>query len=112
MAYDSGRQALQRENALLDQLLSMTQEFERTMPKDAGVARVVVNGWAGSFDKLRKLNEALIKESDTEFAETLAEEKQLLQQLIEAAKSGTGYAESWVQLFEEDIAIANGLLEE
>jgi len=112
MAYESGREALKSENALLDQLLHMTRDFERSLPKNPGVARVVVNGWAGSFAKLKKLNEELIGESDSAFAETLAGEKQLLEKLRAAAQSSDGFAESWIELFEEDIAVADGLLKE
>jgi hypothetical protein len=110
MPYDSGRQALARENALLEQLLSTSLEFERSMDKDDGVARVIVGGWAGSFAKLKKLNEDLMQESDADFAQALGAEKQLLQKLLATAKSSEGFAESWTELFQEDIAIVDGLL--
>jgi glycerate kinase len=108
MAYDTGRQALRQEIELLKSLQQATDRFRESVAKDP-VASLIANGWAGSFEKLQKLNADLIADSDKDFKEALTGEKELLKSYLNVAGSN-GFAWSWKELFESDIKVADQLL--
>jgi hypothetical protein len=108
MAYDTGRKALQRENELLELLQQATNSFKASVAKEP-VASSIASDWAGSFEKLQKLNTELIADNDKDFEKALTGEKELLKSYLGVAES-SGFAWSWKELFESDIKVVDLLL--
>ena len=108
MAYDTGRNALKSEIELLKILQQAANSFKASVAKDP-IASFIANDWAGSFEKLQKLNADLIADNDKDFAKALDDEKELLKSYLGVAGS-SGFAWSWKELFESDIKVVDLLL--
>ena len=113
MGYENGRDTLQSESALLSQLAATTSDYLDQIGDGNATTSFVVNGWLSSFEKLKVMNDDLASISDAEFQQALVDEKGVLEALLAtASKMNTqGDAASWVELFTEDIAIIDGLLQ-
>jgi hypothetical protein len=108
MAYETGREALRSEIKLLQILQQATNTFKASVAKDP-VASFIANDWAGSFEKLQKLNTELIADSDKDFETALNGEKELLKSYLGVA-GNSGFAGSWKELFQSDIKVVDLLL--
>lgn len=114
MGYAQGRETLQAESELLAQLAHGTEQFRNKIEKGASkTTMMVVGGWLGSFRKLKDMGDELVGASDADYEKALRDEREVVAALLETARSldGLGDSESWIELFVEDIAIIDGLLE-
>ncbi len=110
MAYVNSKTALEEENRLLSILLRETMRYAKTL-KPGSLGEFIALDWAGSFEKLQKLNSDSIADQDGSFRKTFADEIVLLQGFLKVT-NGKGFGESWAQLFTKDIQIAERLLTE
>ena len=55
MAYGNSKNALEEENQLLSILLTETMNYAKTL-KPGSLGEFIALDWAGSFDKLQRLN--------------------------------------------------------
>ena len=111
MSYEKGKNALEKESVLLNDLEGVAQDYVAALPKDDVLAGKIARQWVESFAKLRELNASLVKDNDEEFEEILSQERDLLGDLITTAKAHGGFGASWVLLFKKDIEIVDGLLD-
>jgi hypothetical protein len=115
MGYVQGRETLKAESALLAQLADGTAQFRGKVGKGANkTTGMVVDGWLGSFEKLKVMGDELAAASDADYAKALRDEREVVAALLSTAKSldGLGDSESWIELFTEDMAIIDGLLQD
>jgi len=110
MAYVNSKTALKEENALLSILHTATMGYAKTL-KPGSLGEFIVLDWAGSFEKLQGLNNMALGDDDATFGKTFTDEITLLQRFLEVTDSA-GFGESWRELFDKDIEIANRLLAE
>jgi hypothetical protein len=110
MAYGNSKNALEEENQLLSILLTETMNYAKTL-KPGSLGEFIALDWAGSFDKLQRLNGESIADEDGSFRKTFADEVTLLRGFLEVT-NGKGFGESWAELFTKDIEIAERLLTE
>jgi hypothetical protein len=108
MAYANSKTALEEENKLLAILLTETMSYAKTL-KPGSLGEFIVLDWAGSFDKLQKLNSESIADDEDSFRKIFADEVALLRGFLGVADS-TGFGGSWAELFTKDIEIAERLL--
>ena len=113
MAYGNSKTALQEENELLSILYTVTTSYARTLKPDS-LGKFIVLDWAGSFEKLQTLNNMAIDDADNDtaaFKKTFSDEATLLQKFL-GVTDNLGFGESWAELFNKDIQIAERLLTE
>ena len=108
MSFLNSKQALEQENGLLAILLKATNEYVKTL-KPGSLGAFIAKDWAGSFDKLQKLNVATLADDDETFKKTFVDEIALLAGFLGMTKS-SGFGASWAELFTKDIQIATHLL--
>jgi hypothetical protein len=108
MPYVNSKLALEQENGLLAILLEATNEHIKTLKPDS-LGAFIAQDWAGSFEKLQKLNAAALADDDENFKRTFVDEIALLAGFLGMTEN-SGFGASWAELFTKDIQIATHLL--
>lgn len=107
MVAQNAREALKKENAVLDDLAQRASAFAKNA---VGVEADIINAWVREFNGRRESNDDLIGKSDAAFDQELKEEIKLLENLRNSVSGSGDMAEYWRADLGDDIALSKKLL--
>lgn len=107
MVAQSAREALKKENALLDDLAQRASALAKNA---VGVEADIINAWVREFNGRRESNDDLIGKNDAAFDQGLKEEVKLLESLRNSISGSGDIAEYWRADIGDDIALSKKLL--
>lgn len=107
MVAPNAREALKKENELLDELAQRASAFAN---RATGVEAAIFNSWVREFRGRRESNDELIAKDDAALDRELKEEVEILESLRKSIAGQSHVAQYWRDDLGEDIELSKRLL--
>jgi hypothetical protein len=108
MVASNAREALAKENEMLNQLVQTASTYAQNAVGELETA--MFNAWVEALSGHRDINADLISKSDSAFEAAVKEEAGLLENSLNPITGGSDVAKYWKAQFNKDIEISQKLL--